>query len=147
MGQNDFLASLDEEIGRLESAISHIPEVKKLRELKSLRVLYEHGRSNAFAAAGYIPPVEQPKPSGRKPSPERQEALRRIEQLLAKQRKPVKTTDLLAILKQEGVRIGGNDEISNLSAMISASGRFKAHGRSGWTLKTPMETVGDQSGG
>jgi hypothetical protein len=133
-----FVASLDEEIARLEDAISDIPEVKKLRELKRLRQLYDGPRRLTEQDELQEPYDSSETPAragGRKPSPERQEALKIIEAAVVGAKVPMRTVDLLALLRNRGIKIGGSDEISNLSAMISSSGRFEAHGRSGWTLK------------
>ena len=55
---------------------------------------------------------------------------------------PTATGTIFEHLRRAGVRIGGKDPKNNLSAILSSSGRFKANGRSGWTL-APVEE--DQS--
>jgi len=64
---------------------------------------------------------------------------------------PMKTRDILEILKNEGFEIGGQNEVANLSAMLSNSGEFEAIGRSGWVLKQnteqPQESSSDDKKG
>lgn len=137
---SDFIASLDLEIDRLAKAIEDIPEVRKLRELQRVRALYvEESRAptRLGVALGYMPP----RPSaGRKMSPERQRALDFLTVYLGGQTNPIKTTTILEALEGNGISIGGNDPVNSLSALLSTSGKFIAHGRSGWTL-TPSGGV------
>lgn len=150
----DFTASLDAEIARLEAAIANIPEVKQLRELKRVRALYDtlgainNNLSEMVAQSSGRTPIADYliKTGGRKPSPERVRAMEFVRKLVTRSNVPIRTADILTELQKEGIEIGGADEISNLSAMISASGQFKAHGRSGWTLKTAEDRVLDEPG-
>jgi hypothetical protein len=48
------------------------------------------------------------------------------------------------VVERGGCRIGGQDPVNGLSAILSRSGRFTAHGRMGWTLKTPEETATEE---
>lgn len=117
-----------------------------------MRALYDTQAAAISAAATMASDREVVVPGyviklgGRKPSPERVKAMDFIRKLLAETDVPVRTVDILEALKIQGIEIGGNDEISNLSAMISGSGEFQAHGRSGWTLKTAGELTLDRHG-
>ena len=140
----DFVSSLNLEIDRLEKAIEDIPEVRKLRELQRVRALYmneypEPGRSAASrlaaSLAANLTAEYAPSSPGRKMSPERQQAIEFVSVHLNGQVSPIKTADLLQTLQVNGIHIGGNDPINSLSALLSTSGKFLAHGRSGWTLR------------
>lgn len=47
---------------------------------------------------------------------------------------PTPTREILDHIVALGGEIGGKEPVSNLSAMLSNSGRFQSHGRAGWTL-------------
>jgi hypothetical protein len=68
-------------------------------------------------------------------APERQRAIEFVSVHLMGQPNPIKTADLLVALQANGINIGGNEPVNSLSALLSTSGKFLAHGRSGWTLK------------
>lgn len=46
----------------------------------------------------------------------------------------MRTSNILTILRERGHEIPGEKALNNLSAMLSYSKQFKAHGRAGWTL-------------
>jgi hypothetical protein len=136
-----FVASLDAEISRLESVIEVLPEVRQLNELRRVRALYS-GPSEPMIAGSMIANDAQDSAHfvltsrpGRKMSSERQQALEFAEVHMTGQTLPTKTADLLSALRANGIEIGGNDPVNSLSALLSTSGKFIAHGRSGWTLK------------
>jgi hypothetical protein len=150
-----FIASLDLEIARLEQAVERIPEVKQLNELRRVRALY--GPTNRPAGPGPTGPAQEPaslaqhlmetgrlmaaqsgRPSvGRKMAPERQRAIEIVTEILKKEILPIKTAHLWAAVETQGIALGGTDPVNSLSALLSTSGQFQAHGRSGWTLKKP----------
>ena len=72
---------------------------------------------------------------GRKMAPERQRAIEIVMEILRKEVLPIKTAYLWAEVEKEGIALGGRDPVNSLSALLSTSGQFQAHGRSGWTLK------------
>ena len=129
----DFVASLDLEIQRLEKAVEDIPEVRKLRELQRIQALY-----NDEIVSRVVDPLIAKYaggPPGRKMSPQRQRALEVTAEFLADKINPMRTTTILEALAGNGITLGGNDPVNALSALLSTSGKFVAHGRSGWTLK------------
>jgi hypothetical protein len=131
-----FLASLDAEISRLESVIEALPEAKQLTELRRVRSLYPGPsialRANEAQDSAHFEVTVRP---GRKMSSERQRALEFAQVHMTGQTQPTRTADLLTALRANGIEIGGNDPVNSLSALLSTSSRFVAHGRSGWTLK------------
>lgn len=131
-----FLASLDAEISRLETVLEAFPEMRQLKELRRVRSLYA-GQQSAIptpSADGFQRTAIPPRP-GRKMSSERQQAIEFALVHMTGQTQPTKTVDLLEALRANGIEIGGNDPVNSLSALLSTSSRFVAHGRSGWTLK------------
>jgi hypothetical protein len=126
-----FVSSLDFEIARLEQAIERVPEYVQLQGLKRIRALYPQGGSPIPNIADE--PTEIHK-VGRKMAPERARALNLISSFLDIQKSPVKTADLLVVLQQNGIDLGGAEPVNTLSALLSTSGQFQAYGRSGWRL-------------
>lgn len=141
---SNFVPLLDLEIKRLEQVIEGIPDVRRLAELKRVRALYPTVH-NVSMVEGIVAtdtssaPVTKSVP-GRKMAPERQRALDFVTILLKQEPFPVRTSSLSGALQQKGINIGGSDPVNSLSALLSTSGQFQAHGRSGWTIKlTPEE--------
>jgi hypothetical protein len=64
----------------------------------------------------------------------REEALKEARAILDGKTEPTRITDIDARLTEKGIRLGGSDPLNNLSALLSTSGEFTAHGRAGWTL-------------
>lgn len=54
--------------------------------------------------------------------------------LLKSAETPMKTRDLVAALKDQGVAIGGQNPVTNLSAKLSADARFVNRRRRGWEI-------------
>ena len=113
--------------------------MKQLAELRQLRSLYNtvgelHRKTEELVAKSLSP--HRP---GRRMSSERQQALEFAQVHMKGQVHPTKTVDLLTALIANGIEIGGSDPVNSLSALLSTSSRFVAHGRSGWTLK-PEDT-------
>jgi hypothetical protein len=131
---SNFTAALDQEIQHLEKIVEAIPEVVKLRELQRVRALYGPS-AGVGQARGFAEVSTTVSGAGRKMAPERQRAIEFVSVHLTGQTNPIKTADLLLALQGNGIDIGGSDPVNSLSALLSTSGRFVAHGRSGWTLK------------
>jgi hypothetical protein len=130
-----FLASLDGEISRLETIIEALPETRQLHELRRVRALYSVPsvlRANDAQDSAHFVMTTRP---GRKMSSDRQRALEFAQVYMAGQTLHTKTVDLLNALISHGIEIGGSDPVNSLSALLSTSGKFVAHGRAGWTLK------------
>lgn len=152
----EFIASLDAEIARLQLVVERFPEVRQLTELKRVRALYAGERPRSVIATGtsiystwsattgaaitagptaVATATTLTTTPGRKMAPERQRALELVTMLLSTADAPVRTISLAGALAQQGINIGGTDPVNSLSALLSTSGQFLAHGRSGWTLK------------
>jgi hypothetical protein len=90
-------------------------------------------------------PDSQRRMPSREMSPETKEVIERATEFLHDKSEPVPIRDLYnQIVEKDGCRIGGQDPVNGLSAILSRSGRFTAHGRSGWTLKTEEERAAEQ---
>jgi hypothetical protein len=143
----DFVDSLELEIERLAKVVDAIPEVRQLQELRRLRGLYispiQKQLEVAIAGAAGVDrsAVVIKSAAGRKMAPERQKAIDVTKRLLEGQKEPMKTAELLEYLKMTGVDLSGSDPVNSLSALLSTSGLFQAHGRSGWTLKPVNDEI------
>lgn len=148
----NFISALDEEIRSLRQSLDNDPRYIKLKELERVRSLYgeepDAPRATPQTVTAMVPVTLAEYHTGmrgrRRMSPERQSAIDEVHQFLQGKVEPTKTADLLAHLEKKGITLGGSDPMNNLSALISMSAGFKAHGRSGWTLKT-NEAAGSPS--
>jgi hypothetical protein len=132
---------LDAEIATLEAELSADPRVARLDQLKRLRRDYlalptiePAAAAPSTVAANGSARAAEPRLSGRRRSPERQQALDAARELLRGKTAPTRTADISAHLEARGITIGGTDPVNNLSAMLSHVADFRSHGRDGWTL-------------
>ncbi|MGE0281437.1 MAG: hypothetical protein AB7P20_12610, partial [Rhizobiaceae bacterium] len=134
-----FLAALQTEIDDLEASLraSPDPRLVKLQELRRIEALYQTGASPSAPSPKPSAPDARGGRSGRQPSPERMMALAKAKEFLEGATSPVRTVDILNHLFEDGIMVGGNSPVSNLSAMLYHSPDFQSHGRKGWTLKLP----------
>ena len=132
----NFLESLKAEIASIEAEIERDERLVRLRELKKVLDLYPRAMVPVLDAAR--PPAQKAQ-SGRRGSPERAKALRAARLFVANMSGPVPTREVLAHLKSQNISIAGANQINSLSAMLSTSEQFKAHGRKGWTLRATAE--------
>lgn len=133
---------LDPEISELQAALAKDPRYMRLTQLLEMRQAYlglpsieaqtRIQQRTMFAADDEI--ADAPSRGGRRRTPEREQALREAKTLLAGRTEPTRITDIDAHLVAKGIRLGGSDPLNNLSALLSTSGEFIAHGRAGWTL-------------
>jgi hypothetical protein len=134
----DFLDHLKAEILALERSLEADPRWVKLRELRNIEGLYEDGAVSIADgdSPGFIDrPVRRP--ATRVSSPETQRVIDESTKLLAGQQSPMPIREMFhEIVEVRGCRIGGRDPVNGLSAILSRSGGFRSHGRSGWTLAT-----------
>lgn len=148
MGQ-DFSAALADEIASLETELAKDVRYLRLKELKRVALLYggglqqgahitRHPISMMDGAATLRPPVRQPSPS-------RERALTEALAFVERSGRLVPTREILDHLVATGIEVGGVSPLNNLSAMISTSGKFQSHGRSGWTMARPSVVVAGTS--
>lgn len=140
VNMSDFIDSLRKEIKALEADIRNNPDVRvaKLHGLLDLAKYY--GLTAAVPPeTGNAPAFEVKYADGkikvrRRSSPERQRALELAEEFLGQATAPVKTSEIWNYIIKAGIVIPGENPQNNLSAMLSNSDRFRAHGRAGWTI-------------
>jgi hypothetical protein len=135
---------LDGEIDILRTSLENDPRYTRLKTLERLREEYralpsfptypQPDLTNYQTVANPFAPESDARTPGRRRSPEREEALREARSFLSGKTEPTRITDIDDYLGQKGIRLGGNDPLNNLSALLSTSGQFVAHGRAGWTL-------------
>jgi hypothetical protein len=129
-----FLDHMNEEIATFENALATDPRYLKLSALREARKHYL--RDAALPAQE----VERASPhterrSSREMAPQRRRALEETEAFLTGKTSPVLTRDIFhQIVTVKGCEIGGRDPQNGLSAILSRSEKFIAHGRAGWTL-------------
>lgn len=123
-----LIHSLRAEIAALESDLDQDPRYQAICRLRDLLAFYEGvmaGRSSGRVAA----PTTKP---ARPQSEMRQRALNLSVEYVAGRIDPTPTRELHDMLMSKGVEVGGKEPISNLSAILSRSGKLRPMGRAGW---------------
>lgn len=89
----------------------------------------------------------EPKPEGLEPRSKGERVIQAATEILS-DGVPRSTRALLVELEKRGVKIGGTDEVANLSAILSRDKqRFQASRAVGWSLKTKApESAGTPTG-
>lgn len=162
----DFKDALRAEIAALEAQLQMTELYQKLQGLRSVLSLYDSGggasepgrdprmlgkppslidtmirqlaRENAAKEAAT---VGQQRSITRVPSEARAKAMELAELFLRNRSAPTPTRDILEHILANGGEIGGQEPVSNLSAMLSNSDKFQSHGRIGWTLAQEHEAI------
>jgi hypothetical protein len=136
---NSFVSALRKEIAAIEVELEGDPRFKKLKRLMAALDAYleddddqptivHSGKIRASEAGS----VEQ---HGRTPSERTLLILDAAEAIIRASKKPIRTIEILEELQRRKIDVHGDNPRNTLSAILSYSGRFKAHGRSGWTAK------------
>jgi len=140
---SEFLPALNAEIAALERDISNNPDprVLKLAELRRVKSLYEHGPAKTLPQPKPIPDdwVRFARQSTQEPSTHQRILAETSGFLRIFDNRPVPLGKLYDHLLHRGITIGGKTPKNTLSAILSNSDLFEAHGRSGWTLARPKE--------
>lgn len=136
---NHFLSALRDEIAALDAELRQDDRYVRLQALRQVLPHYER------TVSPMVPPVAQaahqteaseprsePKPPLRQPSEARVLAERYSEEYIAGRTYPTPTRELYEMLRAKGVEIGGKQPTSNLSAILSKSGKVVSMGRAGW---------------
>lgn len=119
------------------------------QQLRRMLAAYEEGQETPTATDSRAPVSSSLDPQRRMPSremsPETKEVIERATKFLRDKSEPVPIRHIYyQVVEKDGCRIGGQDPVNGLSAILSRSGRFTAHGRTGWTLKTEEERAAEQ---
>ena len=120
------VTALDAEIAALEGQLAKNAIYRKLQHLKNTKAMYE-------AAPGARKGKGKRKAAGKRPHAAGS-VTGAAREVLAGVTEPMPTRDVLAALQARGITVGGAAPHSTLSALLSKSPHFTAHGRSGWTL-------------
>lgn len=147
---NPFVTSLRKEIRSLEKELEGDPRFKKLRRLMAALEVYledeDDGADEDVGAASQSPSPPSsapsadaespPTPKGRTQSDKNEQILEFATSIIRDHgNKPIRTRDILAAVQARGVAVHGQNPRNTLSAILSYSERFTAHGKSGWTIK------------
>lgn len=138
MAKSKFAEAMRTEIAGLETELTRDVRYIRLRELRKLLSLY--GEDDSYSnvkeptVATAAPSAKRVRQSPRQTSPQRDNALSAVREFVISRKDVVPTRDILTHLLSIGINVSGAKPLNNLSAIISTSGEFEAHGRSGWTL-------------
>jgi hypothetical protein len=140
---NQFVTALRQEINSLEKDLEGDPRFKKFKRLMAALDAYLDEDEDDEAETAKSPPVSPkvedaaPRQSpGRTASEKNEIILKHATDIInSRGNTPIKTRDILAGLQLHGVEVHGKNPRNTLSAVLSYSERFKAHGKSGWTVK------------
>lgn len=140
---DEFLNQLAKQIALLEAELAETPTYRRLKKAMALYDEYAAPQggdglpsSSAEARKDACGKNERSevKPLRRQRNEATQAILDAVVELLRDADGPMRTSNILAILREQGHEIPGEKALNNLSAMISYSKMFQAHGKSGWTL-------------
>ena len=136
-----FLSALKDEIATLEKALAEDKRYIRLRHLERALELYRDAESEAstVSSGAIISSTPAARTSVRQTSSERERALVLARTYIDRMGRIVPTREILDHLVAQDVDLGGSSPLNNLSALISTSGFFQSHGRSGWTIKTNID--------
>ena len=118
--------ALKAEIVELENQLSGDARYMRVQELKRIVTLYEEA-----------PETPRKRKARSKRSGSAASVAAAAKEVLAGATEPMATRDVLQTLQERGVKVSGEAPHSTLSAILSKSPDFKAHGRSGWTSIAP----------
>ncbi len=144
MATSRFVEAMRAEIASLEAELARDVRFIRLRELRKLTPLYgddNHAETPKPAAATAMPSIARTRQSPRQSSSERESALASSREYIISRGDVVPTRDILVHLAKLEIEVGGSNPLNNLSAILSTSGLFRAHGRQGWTLRDGTEPV------
>lgn len=159
---NPFVTSLRKEIRSLEKELEGDPRFKKLRRLMSALEVYLEDEDDGDdddvvlhvapsqpllqpnstpSAATSADPTASPQ-KGRTQSDKNEQILEFATSIIRDHgNKPIRTRNILAAVQASGIEVHGKNPRNTLSALLSYSERFIAHGKSGWTIKSEDEAA------
>lgn len=135
----DFRAALMAEIAFLEGELQADERYIKLEGLRRIAGLYpmstQSQQTEKSPESAPAHPEDANRYTGtRKTTAVREQALHEAKTYVLAEHRVVPTRDIHQHLLDKGINVGGESPQNNLSALISKSGIFVAHGRSGWTV-------------
>jgi len=121
---NEFIGMMRAEIASIERELEGNPKYIRLTSLR--RALATYGLTENDSKLATSPKFE---------NRAKEQALAvALEMVSVSSGLPIPTRDIHDRLLSENIILSGKDPKSNLSAILSDDDRFKANGRSGWTL-------------
>jgi hypothetical protein len=131
--------AMDARMAELEADIARSPDprIVELDDLKRQRSRYPQAEPAPPASpqATMFGVNGAHRKTGRKMSPEREQALKASRELLTGRTKPTLTSDVLKHIEGKGIKLKGDDRQSNLSALLYKTPGFVSHQRAGWTYE------------
>lgn len=101
-----------------------------------------HRQTHAFGGLRVRIPAPASRVAPRKARKSKtQQVKEQVAEILRKAHKPMSTRTILEELENRGVKVGGKNPITNLSAKLSADAGFKNTRREGWEMKRPSTPI------
>jgi hypothetical protein len=141
----DFVEVLKAEIASIEAELAKDVRMQRLKYLREVLPLYQNPSTEEPVKGGVETSSAPRRPPVRTMSDTRRRALEIIRSFLAHRSEPAPTRVILDHLNKNGIEIGGSSPSNNLSALLSTSGEFDPHGKSGWSLKSRQEEDPEQA--
>ncbi|WP_068462176.1 hypothetical protein [Hyphomicrobium sulfonivorans] len=137
-----FVDVLKREISSLQAELGEDPRFVRLQRLLLVLETYvddDDAIEDAFETApiaSTAPAQEHRRATPSRSRAERTQAILDMATAIIRGRNaPTPTANIFEELKRRGVHVHGQKPMNNLSAILSYSGLFEAHGRSGWTMR------------
>lgn len=138
---SNFIEALQDEISTLERRLAADPTYVKLSELRRVLAIYTDSGTSTGRNERRRPPT----------SGISAEILDAAGRILEGRTRPTTTREIMVLLGQGGIQVGGSKPQNTVSSLLSKSDRFVSHGRFGWTLVVPHgydeEKAGDERSG
>lgn len=137
-----FVEALKSEIAQLERQLETHPTYVRLREAKRLLAAYTDAVSTVVTATGNLHVRSSAQGVGEYSRPAASGASASIASTvrgaLIHRAEPTPTREIMAILADRGVEVGGKNPQNVVSSLLSKSPEFISHGRAGWTVSSPQ---------
>ncbi|MBA4129970.1 MAG: hypothetical protein C0519_00950 [Hyphomicrobium sp.] len=132
----DFIDSLEKEVAALEAELEQSAPFRRLLRARELLAEYRSERVSEERGprSDQAPEVAKSSAVRRQRKETTQAILDAVAEILSDSSSPVRTANILTMLREKGFEIPGGKALNNLSAIISYSKMFESHGRLGWTL-------------
>lgn len=128
-----FVDAMKSEIADLERQLEANSTYVKIRELKRLLSVYNHDNNTTN-----VDSKSQKKPTAQ-PSGTSGTIVSAVKRAISGRTQPTRTREIMEMLSQNGIKVGGSAPQNIVSSLLSKSDEFKSHGRIGWTLVQKAE--------
>lgn len=135
------LTRVQREVSRLQELLNNAQALEtKIMHYIEMVERFESGSGDPagdkVAHTHSVGATDKPKPASSGVS---YDAVRATIRILREEGKPIRTVDLLPKLKMQGIEIGGNNPVANLSGFLSRSPELTANRSLGWHLSEWLE--------